>query len=423
MSIKEIIGEEVVLGKEQSRVQSSQFEGNGKVLGLYFSAHWCPPCRSFTPNLAEWYKKFKASPNGDKFDIVFVSSDRDEKSFNEYFAEMPWYALPYTNRDLKTKLSRKFKVTGIPTLVFINGENGQLITNDGRSIVLDDPEGKDFPWTPKPVSGMISGELLCHNGKQLEKKTWSDVKETVDAIGIYFSAHWCGPCRSFTPELVKTYNMLKEAGKSFEIIFCSSDRDEASFKEYFLTMPWLAIPFGDARKTSLSRYFDVSGIPTLVILDKDCKTITAQGRSAISNDPDGKEFPWHPKAVNELKGSTAGEINETASLVWFTDGKSDSVKMAEESLLSVAKEYISQWKESDEPPKMFFFYTGMEDDDEIATSLRQFAQLPETNPLLAIVDIPEQKVYTMDGDLTADKVRDFVDKFFKNKLDAKELRR
>ena len=30
------------------------------------------------------------------------------------------------------------------------------------------------------------------------------------------------------------------------------------------------------------------GIPTLVILDKECKTITAYGRAAVSADPEGK---------------------------------------------------------------------------------------------------------------------------------------
>ena len=69
----------------------------------------------------------------------------------------------------------------------------------------------------------------------------------------------CGPCRAFTPDLVKTYNKIKEAGKKFEIIFCSSDRDEDSFKEYYSSMPWLALPHGDNRKKTLSRGFDVSG--------------------------------------------------------------------------------------------------------------------------------------------------------------------
>lgn len=72
-------------------------------------------------------------------------------------------------------------------------------------------------------------------------------------------AFQCGPCRGFTPQLVKTYKKIKEDGKKFEIIFLSSDRDEDAFKEYFSEMPWLAMPFADKRTKKLSRLYDVSG--------------------------------------------------------------------------------------------------------------------------------------------------------------------
>merc|ERR1712146_217445 len=73
----------------------------GKPIGLYFSAHWCPPCRGFTPKLAEWYSK-NLKDKG--LEVVFVSSDRDESSFNSYFAEQPWLALDYSNRKEKEQL-------------------------------------------------------------------------------------------------------------------------------------------------------------------------------------------------------------------------------------------------------------------------------------------------------------------------------
>ena len=79
----------------------NSIDGEGKVVGLYFSAHWCPPCRGFTPKLTEWYTKLTTGALKDKLEIVFVSSDRDEESFDKYFAEMPWLALPYCERDLK----------------------------------------------------------------------------------------------------------------------------------------------------------------------------------------------------------------------------------------------------------------------------------------------------------------------------------
>ena len=87
---------------------------------------------------------------------------------------------------MQATLSKKFKVSGIPTLVFVNGANGQLITSDGRSIVVDDTEGNDFPWTPKPVVELLSGKVKTKTGET----TWAEVKEKVDVIGIYFSAHW-----------------------------------------------------------------------------------------------------------------------------------------------------------------------------------------------------------------------------------------
>merc|ERR1711976_267176 len=52
-----------------------------KVL-VYFSAHWCPPCRGFTPVLKEkWENQLKAAD----VQVVFVSSDRDDASATSYF--------------------------------------------------------------------------------------------------------------------------------------------------------------------------------------------------------------------------------------------------------------------------------------------------------------------------------------------------
>jgi nucleoredoxin len=36
---------------------------------------------------------------------------------------------------------------------------------------------------------------------------------------------------------------MRTAGKKIEIVFVSSDKDEASFEEYFEMIPWLALPF------------------------------------------------------------------------------------------------------------------------------------------------------------------------------------
>jgi nucleoredoxin len=45
-----------------------------------------------------------------ELELVFVSSDRSEAEFHEYYNSMPWLALPYQQRDLKEKLSELFQV-------------------------------------------------------------------------------------------------------------------------------------------------------------------------------------------------------------------------------------------------------------------------------------------------------------------------
>mmetsp|Transcript_4510 Transcript_4510/g.9998 ORF Transcript_4510/g.9998 Transcript_4510/m.9998 type:complete len:306 (+) Transcript_4510:178-1095(+) len=115
----------------------------GKTIGLYFSAHWCPPCRRFTPRLAEKYAALKKA--GKDFEIVFISSDRDEAAFNEYAGEMPWLALPYENRDKKAELSGRYGVSGIPTLVILDSD-GETITRDGRGAVNAQSYIENFPW-------------------------------------------------------------------------------------------------------------------------------------------------------------------------------------------------------------------------------------------------------------------------------------
>ena len=114
-------------------------------------------------------------------EMVFVSSDRDQDAFNEYHASMPFLALPYSNRDLKATLSSKYGVSGIPTLVFIDGKTGELITTSGRGAVTSDTFIEDFPYHPKPIYDLASSTdgiqsnpsviILCESTSDSDKTT------------------------------------------------------------------------------------------------------------------------------------------------------------------------------------------------------------------------------------------------------------
>jgi nucleoredoxin len=120
-------------------------------------------------------------------------------------------------------------------------------------------------------------------------------------LGLYFSAHWCGPCRSFTPLLVKFYNDRKAAGKDdFEVIFVSSDDSLDSYESYLRDMPWLAIPYQDVRVGHLKRHFKIDGIPALVILDPDMRIVNRNAVPRIRGDPRGEFFPYIPEAAQNI---------------------------------------------------------------------------------------------------------------------------
>ncbi|XP_063721468.1 uncharacterized protein LOC134848062 [Symsagittifera roscoffensis] len=465
---------ETLVKNDKSEFKTSELSTKkGGVVGVYFSAHWCPPCRGFTPEFAEIYNKIKAEDKD--FEVVFVSSDRDETAFAEYHAEMPWLALPYDKRDKKEELSEKFGVEGIPTLALLDAETGETITSDGRTYIsefgapgfpfseehitnlkkevaekkekqlleiaediksftklaeikdgsevgdltasealafgffkgegcrgseavipslveaqtklgssklaivvvsVQGESGPDFsesqaeklksvPVIPKgekadgvvkkfePVLGKIeaphvviidvrdpsSVKLLAEDAardvymmgtdaypwseaaieaadeakerKKLELKAKlknfevfepSDTCHIVDKaknpvaldhltskdiVGIYFSAHWCGPCRGFTPKLVEFYKKCQDEGKKFEVIFASSDRNQEEFDSYYEEMPWCTLDFKDRElKGILSEIFDVSGIPTLVLLKGNGEVITTDGTAKIGSECD-----------------------------------------------------------------------------------------------------------------------------------------
>lgn len=131
-----------------------------------------------------------------------------------------------------------------------------------------------------PLEKLIGDELI-NAGK--DKVAVAGL--THKRLGLYFSAHWCPPCRQFTPVLVDTYNKMKAENKDFEIIFVSRDHDKQSMLGYMdeAQMPWLAVPFNGSRRDKLSETFGVSGIPKLVIIDGEGKIVSTDARGEVTS--------------------------------------------------------------------------------------------------------------------------------------------
>jgi nucleoredoxin len=100
---------------------------NKKLIAFYFSAEWCGPCRKFTPQLVEYYKR--VAPDHPEFEVVFYSSDRSQYAMEKYMRDenMPWLAIDFAKLKEKEVL-RKNAGNGIPSLVLVDS-TGNVISS------------------------------------------------------------------------------------------------------------------------------------------------------------------------------------------------------------------------------------------------------------------------------------------------------
>jgi thiol-disulfide isomerase/thioredoxin len=272
----------------------------------------------------------------------------------------------------------------------------------------------------------LLGDSLV-TGASLDKQSTASALKEKAAVALYFSAHWCPPCRYFTPKLAEWYAKdLK--GKGLEVVFLSSDNGEASFEEYFAEQPWLALDFGDRKlKEKLSSSLKVNSIPSLVILDSDPNVITDGGRGAVSADPEGKELPWHPRPVKNLKLGP-GDINETTTLVVLCEDSSEEERRAiERALEPIAIRYIEEARASGDIPEVAVAM-GTEREG-LVERIRNMLGVPVADgetaaPRMVIFDIPDQGAYYLGGvgaPVTTASAQEFLASYKDGKLERKQL--
>lgn len=126
---------------------------------------------------------------------------------------------------------------------------------------------------------LLGPELVTADGRTVETSSLQG-----KVIALYFSAGWCGPCVRFTPVLVRMQEAHKE---DFEVVFVSFDRTAEAMEDYMRqsAMPWPAIPYDSPRRSALRKEFEVRGIPRVIIVDDQGRTLDPNARSAITEDP------------------------------------------------------------------------------------------------------------------------------------------
>ena len=123
-------------GDGRPKYVSTREWATGKKIMLYFSAHWCGPCRAFTPSLVEMRAKIRETYD-ETCEVLFISLDRSQREFDEYWgSSMPWAAVPWDDDESRSKMTKFVKVMGIPRLVVIGQTHGvgpfKVINPDAR---------------------------------------------------------------------------------------------------------------------------------------------------------------------------------------------------------------------------------------------------------------------------------------------------
>ena len=193
----------------------------------------------------------------------------------------------------------------------------------GTNASKESIRGTDI-WSPEnhgtgyTMEALLGPKLVSATGETIDTSCLAAKK----TVSLYFSAHWCGPCRGFTPELAKAYSeFMAGAGESpeTEVVFVSWDQDDDSFGEYHKEMPFPAVPFKDnqERCRKLGEQFGVRGIPCLVTLNSAGEVVHKDGRTLVAKHG-AAAFPLSTQRVDELKQITVAKAE--AALRNLCDG-------------------------------------------------------------------------------------------------------
>jgi len=367
----DLIKSQTFVRADRSTLEANTALYNKELILVYFSANWCPPSKSFTPILKEFYDVVAK----EGVEIINVSWDQSSEEMLNYMKEShgDWLALKHDSDDskdmctynmtgermvpqklykcatcgmaddgycicefcikschegheismfdeegigygfcdcgeeasqdkrscnllkstkdkfpdsIREKLEKKFEVEDLPSVVVMKAD-GTLVSEDAVTDIANSrgeelnlvKEWKEYDEKANSFCEIIKGSSLVKADEST--KPVDEALAGKDIVLVYFSAHWCPPCRRFTPLLKNFYQDVSEKG--VELIFVSSDRSKEDMLNYMKEShgDWYAFEHGSKIGQKLSKTFRVSGIPTLVALKTDGTIIDRNARGSI----------------------------------------------------------------------------------------------------------------------------------------------
>ena len=103
------------------------------IYGLFFSAHWCPKSESITSEIKNFYHAVNSTTP--QFEIFFLSSDIDKKSYEKSIKTMPWYSFAYNSPEI-SQLENELNIYSIPDLLFYQAKERSFAIMDIRTSLI-----------------------------------------------------------------------------------------------------------------------------------------------------------------------------------------------------------------------------------------------------------------------------------------------
>mmetsp|Transcript_58100 Transcript_58100/g.138222 ORF Transcript_58100/g.138222 Transcript_58100/m.138222 type:complete len:201 (-) Transcript_58100:221-823(-) len=180
-----------------------------------------------------------------------------------------------------------------------------------NGVMVDDKEltggASSYTW-----SSVLGPNLVTKDGS----KPTDEVLANKNKVALLFAGQWCPWCRAFEQKLSDTMDKVNAAhANDTEVVYLSSDRDEAAFNEAAAKYGWPAMPYslaqgsGDERALAfvprkarqegklqgvLGEKYKLGGLPSVVVLDGSTGELLHEKFVKDKGDKPEDGFEWAP---------------------------------------------------------------------------------------------------------------------------------